>query len=297
MHSGIPICILGALSFGLLACVANMAERRKCDTSVVALWLFAWSVLAMLARSVTLFGQVHLSARVVLLAAALGACAAIAFLAFQKSMAWGQVIVAWLMMNLSTGIPVLVSIWLYKEPVSAIKIVAFALALIALLCLFQAGRLESGVNVSEVKENEKSRTVWVLLMVIILLTNGISAFGLKVLPAWGLSSSITYPYLTIWYAAALVCAAIPMLLRKVRGGRKEIFWGALMAAFSMGGQLAMAAALNRGLPGNIVFSVTIGGSILVVAIAGRLFFGEKMHPLSWTGVTIGGLAVVLLSIS
>jgi hypothetical protein len=40
----------GALSFGLLACVANIAERRKCNTSAVALWLFAWSTLAMPGR-------------------------------------------------------------------------------------------------------------------------------------------------------------------------------------------------------------------------------------------------------
>jgi multidrug transporter EmrE-like cation transporter len=46
-----------------------------------------------------------------------------------------------------------------------------------------------------------------------------------------------------------------------------------------------------------VFPVTVGGSILVVAIAGRFFFAEKMHPLSWTGVGIGFVAVILLSVS
>ncbi len=139
--------------------------------------------------------------------------------------------------------------------------------------------------------------MWLILMLIILLTNGMSSFGLKVLPAWGLSSSIQYPYLTVWYAAGLLSIGVPMLVRGLKAGRKEMWCGAILAALSIVGQLAMASALQSGLPGNVVFPVTIGGSILIVALAGRLLFAEKMHPLSWTGVIVGCLAVVLLSVS
>ena len=100
LKSGIPLCIAGALSFGLLACAAKLADRRKCDTASLALCLFAWSTLAMLGESERSIGTVHLATRVILLSAVLGACAAIAFLAFQKSMSFGKVVTAWLMMNL-----------------------------------------------------------------------------------------------------------------------------------------------------------------------------------------------------
>jgi len=139
--------------------------------------------------------------------------------------------------------------------------------------------------------------MWFLLMVVILLTNGMSSFGLKVLAVWGLPSSIKYPYLTLWYAAGLVCIGAPMLARRVNSGLKEMGWGAALAALSIGGQIAMANALQSGLPGNVVFPLTIGGSILLVALAGRVLFDEKMHPLSWVGVAVGGIAVVLLSVS
>ena len=92
--------------------------------------------------------------------------------------------------------------------------------------------------------------MWLLLMLIILLANGMSSFGLKVLAAWGLPAAIKFPYLTIWYAAGLFCFGIPLLLRKERGGLKEARWGALIALLSIGGQLAMADALNAGIPGN-----------------------------------------------
>ena len=142
-----------------------------------------------------------------------------------------------------------------------------------------------------------NRFTWMFLMLIILLTNGMSSFGLKVLTSWGVPDSTKFPYLTVWYAAGFVLIAIPMLLKGVRGGLKEAGWGALIAALSIGGQLAMASALGSGLSGSIVFPVTIGGSILVVVLAGSLFFAEKLHPLSWAGIAIGFLAVVLLSVS
>jgi drug/metabolite transporter (DMT)-like permease len=139
--------------------------------------------------------------------------------------------------------------------------------------------------------------MWLWLMLIILLTNGMSSFGLKVIVAWGLPPDIKFPYLTIWYAAGFFCLAIPMRLRKVKLSLREGVLGALIALLSIGGQLAMATALSSGVPGNVVFPVTIGGSILIVAVAGQFFFAERLSRLSWTGVVIGFLAVIALSVS
>jgi multidrug transporter EmrE-like cation transporter len=134
-------------------------------------------------------------------------------------------------------------------------------------------------------------------MLVVLLTNGMGAFGLKVIASWGLPPAIKFPYLAVWYAAGLPLIGIPMLLRKARGGFKELRWGMLYAALSLGGQLAMSYALDYGVPGSVVYPVAVGGSILVVALAGRLLFGEKMHPLSSAGVAIGIVAVILLGAS
>lgn len=139
--------------------------------------------------------------------------------------------------------------------------------------------------------------MWTVLMVIILLTNGMSAFGLKVLAGWTLPASVQFPYLTVWYAAGLASIAVPMLLRGVRPTRKEVIWGAVMAALSMAGQLAMAAALAAGVPGHIVFPLAIGGSVFFVALAGWLWFGERLNRATALGVICGFSAVVLLSMS
>lgn len=139
--------------------------------------------------------------------------------------------------------------------------------------------------------------MWFLLMLVILLTNGMSSFGLKIIAGWGLPATVKFPYLTLWYAGGLAVIAIPMLLRRVRLGRSEILWGAVMAALSIAGQIAMAVALDAKVPGSIVFPIAIGGSIFIVALAGKFFFGERMNRLNLIGVSLGVLAVILLGVS
>ena len=90
--------------------------------------------------------------------------------------------------------------------------------------------------------------MWFLLMLVILLTNGMSAFGLKVLAGWALPETVKFPYLTIWYAAGLASIAVPMLIKGLRIGRKEILWGGAAAALSIGGQVAMAMRAGFGCP-------------------------------------------------
>ena len=142
MRAGLLMCILGAISFGLLACVSKMAERRRCNPSALVLWLFGWAAFIMLVESLMHRGKTHMSWQTALLGVGFGICAAVATLAFQLSIEVGKVTVGWLLMNLSAGVPALVSIWLYHEKLTALRAIAFCLALLSLLCLFQGNRLE-----------------------------------------------------------------------------------------------------------------------------------------------------------
>jgi len=139
--------------------------------------------------------------------------------------------------------------------------------------------------------------MWFILMLVMLLTNGMSAFGLKVIAGWGLPGTVKFPYLTIWYAAGLASVGVPMVLKGLRLRRIELLWGALVAASSIAGQVAMAIALDSNVPGHIVFPIAIGGSIFIVALAGRIFFRERMDRLNVIGVSLGFLAVILLGLS
>ncbi len=152
MRSGTLLCLCGALSFGLLASVSKVAERRKCDTSTLIVWIFGWASLFMFGESLTLPGKIHITWPVIALAIVLGICAAVAYFAFQTSITSGKVTVGWLMMNLSAGVPAIVSIWIYREKLTLLKSIAFVLAFVSLLCLFQGHRLEARASIrGEVK--------------------------------------------------------------------------------------------------------------------------------------------------
>jgi len=137
------MCICGAISFGLLAVVSKIAERKRCNASALTVWIFAWATLFMLSQSFHLSSEFRMTWQVSILAIGLGICAAVAYFAFQTSIASGKVTVGWLMMNISAGVPALVSVYFYKERLTPLRSTAFGLALFSLLCLFQGNRLES----------------------------------------------------------------------------------------------------------------------------------------------------------
>ncbi|MGD1063914.1 MAG: EamA family transporter [Terracidiphilus sp.] len=142
MNAGILMCVLGAISFGLLGCASKMAERKRCNASALVLWMITWASLFMLVRWLTQAHKVHVGWAVIALAFGFGLMATIAYLAFQRSIEFGKVTVGWLFMNLSAGVPALVSLWMYSEKLTLLKFIAFCLALISLFCLFQGNRLE-----------------------------------------------------------------------------------------------------------------------------------------------------------
>jgi len=55
-------------------------------------------------------------------------------------------------------------------------------------------------------------------------------------------------------------------------------------------------ALERNVPGYIVFPVTTGGNLFLVAAAGVLLFKERMGPYGIAGILTGILSLILLSL-
>lgn len=139
---GLIFCFLSALAFGLLACVSKVAEQRNCAASALVVSLFGWATLAMLAQTFSLGSGFKVPFKVVPVAIAFGFCASVAYFAFQSSMKIGKITVAWLVMNLSAGAPAVVSIWVYKERLTPVKIVAFSLGFVSILCLFWGQQMD-----------------------------------------------------------------------------------------------------------------------------------------------------------
>jgi len=139
---GLLFCFLGALSFGLLGTTLKAAERRNTNAAGLVIASYAWPALMMLGRTLLLPAGGHIAAKVYGIAVIFGICAAVASLAFQVSISIGKVTVGWLMMNLSAGVPVVVSIWMYHEKLTPLKVTAFGLALLSIFFLFRGQLVE-----------------------------------------------------------------------------------------------------------------------------------------------------------
>lgn len=135
------------------------------------------------------------------------------------------------------------------------------------------------------------------LMLVAFFCNGMGPFGLKVLAANNLSDPYHYQFIAAYYFCGFLLIVPVVLLAGIRPSVKELVIGAAMGAFSFAGTLFTAFALERGTPGEIVFPITTGGSLIVVAIAGISIFKEKIARRGIVGILIGILALALLSAS
>ncbi len=135
--------------------------------------------------------------------------------------------------------------------------------------------------------------MWLRLMAIAFLANGLGPFGLRVLEDKGLLAPNRLPYLALWYAGGFLLAVIPFLRRPARLTRSELSIGIVMACCSLGGQLATALALAF-VPGHIAFSVTTGGNLFIVAAAGIFMFRERVGMYGSVGIILGIASLLLL---
>lgn len=138
--------------------------------------------------------------------------------------------------------------------------------------------------------------VWLRLMLIAFVANGLGPFGLKVLSERGLADAYQPQYLLYWYCGGFAFAVVALLRSGVRPQLREVSLGAVMGACSLSGQSFTGLALSHGLPGHVAFPLTTGGSLFLVAAAGLFLFNERVGPYGIAGIALGIVALVALSL-
>lgn len=137
---------------------------------------------------------------------------------------------------------------------------------------------------------------WMRLMMIAYVMNGLGPFGLKVMAEKGLLQPYHFQYLLWWYAGSGILSFAGFLLEGGGFALRELTIAFGIGAASFGGQLFSLLALERGVPGYIVFPVTTGGNLFVVAAGGVLLYKERIGRYGIAGIAVGVLSLVLLSV-
>jgi len=125
-------------SLGMLWVLHKVADHRRCGPEAINLFLFlcAGVILTIFSlwRVPGLVTQTPLKA--VAVAGVCGVLAGFAILNFQRGIRYGRISTSWLVINLSTLVPTVLSILVYKEVVSPRRALSLLLALISLLLLW-----------------------------------------------------------------------------------------------------------------------------------------------------------------
>jgi uncharacterized membrane protein len=138
LTSGHLFLFLGLMSFGVLGVFHKLADVKNAEPKALTAVLYSSSVLFALLSLMAMKNQTPTAASpVILTALPFGVAAGVAILAFQAGIRHGNITTSWLVINLSSAIPTILSIVIYKEHVTPTKAIALILIPIAIGLLWK----------------------------------------------------------------------------------------------------------------------------------------------------------------
>lgn len=139
--------------------------------------------------------------------------------------------------------------------------------------------------------------MWFRFMMVAFFLNGLCPFGLRILSGLGLAARYTPLYLVFWYLSGGLFMLMLFLRTARRLARSDVLVGIGLGFFSACGQSCMGLALSKGIPGNVVYPVTLAGGLFLVVLIAILVFRERIGPAGMAGIALGILSIALLSLN
>lgn len=136
----------GLVSFAGMGIVHKLGDRYGAQPLGIALFaMLTASAVSFLYTALFQSAAIRtIPPRVMLLAVPFGASAAIGLWLFQRGLRYGHIATSWLLINLSSGIPTVLSILFYREPLNLKRMLVFLLVIASLLLLWWDRRKQLG---------------------------------------------------------------------------------------------------------------------------------------------------------
>jgi multidrug transporter EmrE-like cation transporter len=138
--------------------------------------------------------------------------------------------------------------------------------------------------------------MWFRLMMLAFVFNGLCSFGLRILTDMGLAKEHTLNYLFFWYLGGAIAMALGVVGGRVGISKVDIIIGSALGVLSGLGQSFIGMALSTGLPGNVVYPVTLAGGLFIVVAIGVTIFQERVGWAGIAGILLGIISIALLSV-
>jgi len=146
MPAGYWFLVISLFSFAGMGIVHKVGDRKGCNALNIALFTMATSCLLSLIYA-SVFQRASLLSwnhAVPLIALPFGACAAWALWLFQRGLRYGRIATSWLLINLSSATPTVLSVVIYHEPLSRRRVMVLVLILASLVLLWWDRKQDRG---------------------------------------------------------------------------------------------------------------------------------------------------------
>lgn len=293
MTVGYLFLFASIIAFGLLGIFHKVADHPQCRPKMTAMLLHFWGgILAMLYTIAMDERGLEFPNKVVLIGACTGLVASITLFIFQTALKYGKISTSWLIINLTAAVPVLISMFVFKEKIGSAKGLGVVMVFVAMIMLWLDKKADLKTSDSEkslAKSTVKSK--WLPLMILTFIGQGLASSSQKVLVEAKVAEYV-WQFLIVFYWSGFVVILLLSILREAWPNRREIGTALVMAGCSVIGNAAMVVALKT-VKGSIAYPAS-NGSLIIVIMAGVMFFREKIHPVGIVGIICGISAILIL---
>ncbi len=301
MTLGYVLLLLGLLAFGGLGIFHKVADHPKCRPKMIALILLFWG--GVLTTAYTSFFNakgLHFPPRVVLIGCCGGTLSSLALFLFQTGLRYGKISTSWLLLNLATSVPILLSIFLFGERLNYGKAAGILLVLGAILMMWWDKKLDLRQAEAQSGFSGHFASRWLPLMLLAFFCQGLAASSQKVLvESKGtdyVGGDYVWHFYIVLYWTGFTVMTLLSVMREAWPNRREFATGLVMAVCSVAGNVSITSAMTT-VKGVVAYPVSNGGSLTLVVLAGVLFFRERIHPVGIAGICCGITAILVLVLS
>ena len=274
--------ILAILCGSMLALMIRLSEGRvKSKTSMLAVNYMTCTLLCGIYMGFDLSLDMQGSGRTLLLGAFTGVFYVLSLLLMQVSIRQNGVILPSVFSRLGgLLVPLLVAICFFGESPTVLQIIGAIIAALSIIAITSGGKRTAVTSVGS--------------LLLILLSDGIATAMSSVYEQLGRVELSTQFLFYTFGTALLICLAL--IIRNKEGfGWKELLFGLCIGVPNFFASRCLLQALQT-IPAVIAYPTRGVASLLVITLAGVVFFRERLHKRQWAAIAAILVAVVLLNI-
>ena len=274
--------ILAVLASMLVSVVMRLSEgRAKGSVSKLAVNYLMCALLSVFyAGTADFFPRAEGISYALMLGAVSGALYLGSFMLLQWNIGVNGVVLPATFMKLGVVVPTLLAIVLFGETPRAAQVLGVAGAIAAILLI----QMEKG----------NSRAKNMLGLIALWLGGGVTDTMAKFYDAWG-SPALENHYLLYTFAVALLLCAALAALRKERPSPADVGFGLLLGIPNYYSARFLLLSLSR-VPAVVAYPTYSVGTIVLVTLAGRALFGEKLSRRQLLAMGVILVSLVLLNV-